>query len=105
MTAVSPPRMPPLPIPAGYQPHRWLAAPAGQPGTATQVITGDDMSYCTACRKWFRYVTTLGGSWAVGTDGEHAVGCPGYDWHGPECNCFGHPQPAVRGHRERSGTP
>lgn len=96
MTAVTAPK-PFTGIPDGYDLHRWMAAPAGRPGAAAQVITGDDMSYCMACGRWFRFVFSDSGKYAVGTDGELAISCPGYDWHGPDCNCFGHPQPRYLG--------
>ncbi len=95
MTAVADPK-PFAPTMKEYELHHWMAAPAGRPGVATQLITKDGLSYCSACRRWFRFVYADGGSYAVGTDGEMAIPCPGYDWHGPECNCYGHPQPALR---------
>lgn len=82
--------------PPDYRLHSWMHAPAGRPGMSAQVITVDEMSYCTACRRWFRYFDSGFGRYAVGTDGELAISCAGYDWHGADCNCFGHPRPAVR---------
>lgn len=96
MTAVAEPK-PLTGIPDGYENHRWMAAPAGRPGVASQVITADGMSYCTSCRRWFRFVSNDFGKYPVGTDGELAISCPNYDWHSADCNCFGHPQPQYLG--------
>lgn len=91
MTSVDAPK-PYVSPPDGYQPHAWMYAPAGRPGTSTQVITVNDMVYCTSCRRWFRVAQGMG-VWSVGTDGAPAISCPGSDWHGPDCNCFNHPRP------------
>ena len=95
LTAVAEPK-PYHGLPDDYTPHHWMSAPAGRPGVATMVLTEDGMAYCTGCRRWFRFMHDQWGKYPVGTDGELAVSCTRSDWHGHECNCFGHPQPGYR---------